>query len=184
MAHTKRHKKSKSARKRTMRTNKKHQELYSKNRKRNSIIRNIRMGRSTFNRLGGGSSGYIRKDGFQQGGASQFIGSPWTVSNNPNTGNYFAPSPLGVGTGNVPKFNDGQPLNHGARWPTQLGPQLAKSEHRVLEACLLGIDGRAVFALFDEALKQFDFVFGRNFFFGSAFGLSQQDGRFDCAQSL
>jgi len=128
MAHTKRHKKSKSARKRTMRTNKKHQELYSKNKKRNSIIRNIRMGRSTFNRLGGGNnnSGYIRKDGFQQGGASQFIGSPWTVSNNPNTGNYFAPSQLGVGSGNVPKFNDGQPLNHGARWPTQLGPQLAK----------------------------------------------------------
>ena len=78
MAHTKRHKKSKSARKRTMRTNKKHQELYSKNKKRNSIIRNIRMGRSTFNRLGGGNnnSSYIRKDGFQQGGASQFIGSP------------------------------------------------------------------------------------------------------------
>jgi len=126
MAHTKRHKKSKSARKRTMRTNKKHQELYSKNKKRNSIIRNIRMGRSTFNRLGGG--GYIRKDGYksQEGGASTFIGSPWTVSNNPNTGNYFAPSPLGVGTGNVPKFEDGQPINHGARWPTQNGPQLAK----------------------------------------------------------
>jgi len=132
MAHTKRYKKSKSTRKRTMRTNasssKKHKDLYARNKKRNSIIRNIRMGRSTFNRLGGGNnnSGYIRKDGFQQGGASQFIGSPWTVSNNPNTGNYFAPSPLGVGTGNVPKFEDGQPINHGARWPTQNGPQLAK----------------------------------------------------------
>lgn len=134
MTHTKKHKKSKSTRRRTLRTtaassSKKHQELYAKNKKRNSIIRNIRMGRSTFNRLGGG--GYIRKDGYnsQKGGSgyiSQFIGSPWTVSNNPNTGNYFAPSPLGVGTGNVPKFDDGQPINHGARWPTQLGPQLAK----------------------------------------------------------
>lgn len=114
-----------------MRTNtsssKKHQYLYARNKKRNSIIRNIRMGRSTFNRLGGGG-GYIRKDGYkcQKGGASPFIGSPWTVSNNPNTGNYFAQSPLGVGTGNVPKFEDGQPINHGARWPTQNGPQLAK----------------------------------------------------------
>lgn len=129
MANTKRYKKSKSTRKRTMRTNasssKKHKDLYARNKKRNSIIRNIRMGRSTFNRLGGA---YIRKDGYksQEGGASQFIGSPWTVSNNPNTGNYFAQSPLGVGTGNVPKFEDGQPINHGARWPTQLGPQLAK----------------------------------------------------------
>ena len=135
MAHTKRYKKSKSARKRTLRTNassasssKKHQDLYARNKKRNSIIRNIKMGRSTFNRLGGGGGGYIRKDGYkyQEGGASPFIGSPWTVSNNPNTGNYFAPSPLGVGTGNVPRFEDGQSINHGARWPTQLGPQLAK----------------------------------------------------------
>lgn len=132
MVHTKRHKKIKSTRKRTLRTSasssKKHQFLYARNKKRNSMIRNIRMGRSTFNRLGGGNSGYIRKDGFQQGGSgiSQFIGSPWTVSDNSNTGNYFAPSPLGVGTGNVPKFDDGQPMNHGARWPTQLGPQLAK----------------------------------------------------------
>jgi hypothetical protein len=135
MSHTKKHKKSKSTRRRTLRTtaassSKKHQELYAKNKKRNSIIRNIRMGRSTFNRLGGGG-GYIRKDGYntQKGGSgyiSQFIGSPWTVSNNPNTGNYFAPSPLGVGTGNVPKFDDGQPLNNGARWPTQLGNQLPK----------------------------------------------------------
>ena len=145
MTHTKRHKKSKSARKRTLRTNtsssKKYQNSYARNKKRNSIIRNIRMGRSTFNRLGGG---HIRKDGgggytdrgrmdyvelaSQNGGGyiSQFIGSPWTVSNNLNTGNYFAPSPLGVGTGNVPKFEDGQPINHGARWPTQNGPQLAK----------------------------------------------------------
>jgi hypothetical protein len=55
------------------------------------------------------------------------VGSPWTVSNNSNTGNYFAPSPLGVGTGLVPKFEDGLPLNHGgAKYPTQLGPQVAK----------------------------------------------------------
>ena len=134
MAHTKRYKKSKSTRKRTMRTNtsssNKHKDLYARNKKRTSIIRNIRMGRSTFNRLGGGGGGggYIRKDGYkyQEGGASQFIGSPWTVSNNPNTGNYFAPSPLGVGTGNVSRFEDGQSINHGARWPTQNGPQLAK----------------------------------------------------------
>jgi hypothetical protein len=130
MTHTKRYKKSKSARKRTLRTNtnssKKYQESYARNKKRNSVIRNIRMGRSTFDRLGGG--GYIPKDGYnyQKGGTSQFIGYPWTVSNSPNTGNYFAPSPLGVGTGNVPKFDDGQPINHGARWPTQLGTQLAK----------------------------------------------------------
>jgi len=136
MTQTKKYKKSKrSTRNRTLRTNasssKKHQESYARNKKRNSIIRNIRMGRSTFNRLGGG--GYIRKDGggykSQKGGSgyiSQFIGSPWTVSNNPNTGNYFAPSPLGVGTGLVPKFEDGQPINNGARWPTQLGTQLHK----------------------------------------------------------
>ena len=131
MTSTKKYKKSKSAKRRThsrMSSSKRRAELYAKNNKRNSIIRNIRMGRSTFTRLGGGS--YIRRDGGytnqQEGGGSQFVGSPWSVSNNPNTGNYFAPSPLGVGTGNVPKFNDGQPLNHGARWPTQLGPQLAK----------------------------------------------------------
>ena len=132
MANTKKYKKytNRNAKRRTnsrMSSNKKYQELYSKNKKRNSIIRNIRMGRATFNRLGGGS--YVRKDGgysCQQGGSSQFVGSPWTVSNNPNTGNYFAPSPLGVGTGNVPRFDDGQSINHGARWPTQNGPQLAK----------------------------------------------------------
>ena len=84
------------------------------------------MGRATFNRLGGGS--YVRKDGgysCQQGGSSQFVGSPWSVSNNPNTGNYFAPSPLGVGTGVVPKFDNGLPL-YPAKFPTQLGPQVAK----------------------------------------------------------
>jgi hypothetical protein len=140
-SNTKKYKKSKSksAKKRTLRargrTNKNYPKLYADNRKRNNIIRNIRMGQSTFNRLGGGGGGpscesYVRKDGYSQSGGggyiSQFIGNPWTVSNNPNTGNYFAPSPLGVGTGNVPRFDDGQPLNNGARWPTQLGNQLHK----------------------------------------------------------
>ena len=130
MTSTKKYKKSKSAKRRThsrMSSSKRRAELYAKNKKRNSIIRNIRMGRSTFNRLGGGS--YMRRDGYtsqQQGGSSQFVGSPWTVSNNPNTGNYFSPSPLGVGSGLVPKFETGQPINHGERFPTQLGPQLSK----------------------------------------------------------
>ena len=134
MANTKKYKKStnKNVKRRThsrMSSSKKHQELYAKNKKRNSIIRNIRMGRSTFNRLGGGVGSYMRRDGFtQQGGSSPFVGSPWTVSNNPNTGNYFAPSLLGIeGGGLLPKFDDGQPLSRGGeRWPTQLGPQLAK----------------------------------------------------------
>ena len=127
MANTKKYKKSRNTKKRThnnrMSSNKKHQELYSKNKKRNSIIRNIRMGRATFTRLGG--AGYMHKDGgytCQQGGSSQFVGAPWTVS---NSGNYFAPSPLGVGTGVVPKFDNGLPL-YPAKFPTQLGPQVAK----------------------------------------------------------
>jgi len=131
MANTKKYKKSRNTKKRThknrMSANKRQADLYTKNKKRNNIIRNIRMGRSTFNRLGGGS--YMRRDGYtsqQQGGSSQFVGSPWTVSNNPNTGNYFSPSPLGVGSGLVPKFETGQPVNHGERFPTQLGPQLSK----------------------------------------------------------
>ena len=132
MANTKKYKKStnKNVKRRThsrMSSSKKHQELYAKNKKRNSIIRNIRMGRTTFNRIGG--AGYMRKDGggytCQQGGSSQFVGAPWTVSNNPNTGNYFALSPLGVGTELVPKFDNGQPL-YPAKFPTQLGPQVAK----------------------------------------------------------
>ena len=130
---TKKYKKSRNTKKRThnnrMSASKRQAELYIKNKKRNSIIRNIRMGRSTFNRLGGGVGSYMRRDGFtQQGGSSPFVGSPWTVSNNPNTGNYFAPSLLGIeGGGLLPKFDDGQPLSRGGeRWPTQLGPQLAK----------------------------------------------------------
>lgn len=130
MANTKKYKKTRNTKKRTynnrMSSSKKHQELYAKNKKRNSIIRNIRMGRATFSRLGGGS--YMRKDGgytCQQGGSSQFVGAPWSVSNNPNTGNYFAQSPLGVGTGVVPKFDNGLPI-YPAKFPTQLGPQVAK----------------------------------------------------------
>ena len=131
MANTKKYKKStnRNAKRRTysrMSSSKKHQELYAKNKKRNNIIRNIRMGRATFNRIGG--AGYMRKDGgytCQQGGSSQFVGAPWTVSNNPNPGNYFAQSPLGVGTELVPKFDNGLPL-YPAKFPTQLGPQVAK----------------------------------------------------------
>ena len=130
---TKKYKKSRNTKKRThnnrISASKRQAELYTKNKKLNNIMRNIRMGRSTFNRLGGGVGNYMRRDGFtQQGGSSPFVGSPWTVSNNPNTGNYFAPSSLGIeGGGLLPKFEDGQPLSRGGeRWPTQLGPQLAK----------------------------------------------------------
>ena len=139
MANTKKYKKytNRNAKRRThsrMSSSKKHQELYTKNKKRNSIIRNIRMGRATFSRLGGGGS-YLRKDGggcsCQRGGSigtefiSQFVGKPWTVSNNPNTGNYFRLSPLGDGTELVPKLDNGQPL-FPAKFPTQLGPQVPK----------------------------------------------------------
>jgi hypothetical protein len=54
---------------------------------------------------------------------SQFIGKPWTTDSIGR--NYFALSPKGVGTGLVPTFDDGRPLGN-ARYPTQLGPQLAK----------------------------------------------------------
>ena len=84
-------------------------EQIKQNRRRNKMIRNIRMGRI---RQGGGG-GFI----------SQFIGKPWTPDSLGS--NYFALSPKGVGTGVVPKFDDGQPLGS-ARYPTQLGPQLAK----------------------------------------------------------
>jgi len=90
-------------------------EIFNRNKKRNRMIRNIRMGRSTFNRMYGGQS------------SSQFVGPPWSPFGNPNTGNFFAPSPNGVGgTGVVvPKLDDGQPLPPGnARFPTQLGPQM------------------------------------------------------------
>ena len=87
-------------------------EQIKQNRRRNKMIRNIRMGR-------------IYRGSGQTGGGnfvSQFIGKPWTPD---SLGNYFALSPKGVGTGVVPKFDDGRPLGS-ARYPTQLGPQLAK----------------------------------------------------------
>lgn len=88
-------------------------EQVKQNRMRNKMVRNIRMGR--IYRGGGGTSG----GGF----ISQFIGKPWSTDTIGR--NYFALSPKGVGTGLVPKFNDGQPLGN-ARFPTQLGPQVAK----------------------------------------------------------
>ena len=87
-------------------------EQIKQNRRRNKMIRNIRMGR-------------IYRGSGQTGGGnfvSQFIGKPWTPD---SLGNYFALSPKGVGTGVVPKFDDGRPLGS-ARYPTQLGPQLSK----------------------------------------------------------
>jgi len=102
-------------------------EIFNRNKKRNRMIHNIRMGRSTFSRIYGGKN---TVDSYKQaGGASPFVGQPWSPSGNANTGNYFALSPNGVGgTGVVvPKLDDGQPLPPGnARFPTQLGPQLMK----------------------------------------------------------
>lgn len=113
-------------------------EIFNRNKKRNRMIRNIRMGRSTFNRMYGGQTeerpgrpgqlgGHRQAVEPQLGGSSQFVGPPWSPFGNPNTGNYFAPSPNGVGgTGVVvPKLDDGQPLPPvNARFPTQLGPQM------------------------------------------------------------
>lgn len=87
-------------------------EQIKQNRRRNKMVRNIRMGRV---RQSGG--------GFMSQSMSQFIGKPWTPDSIGR--NYFALSPKGVGTGLVPKFDDGRPLGN-ARYPTQLGPQLAK----------------------------------------------------------
>jgi len=112
-------------------------EIFNRNKKRNRMIRNIRMGRSTFNRMYGGqkeekpAGGGTRPVSVVQqlGGSSPFVGQPWSPSGSANTGNYFALSPNGVGgTGVVvPKLDDGQPLPPGnARFPTQLGPQLMK----------------------------------------------------------
>jgi len=92
-------------------------EQVKQNRMRNKMIRNVRMGR--VHRVGGAQTG-----GRLFGSISQFLGKPWS-SEPGNTGKYFALSPKGVGTGIVPKFDDGQPLGN-ARFPTQLGPQLAK----------------------------------------------------------
>ena len=102
-------------------------EQIKQNRMRNKMIRNIRMGRI---HRGGGGVGYstVSQTGGGGGGGSngfisQFIGKPWTTDSIGR--NYFALSPKGVGTGVVPKFDDGQPLGN-ARYPTQLGPQVAK----------------------------------------------------------
>ena len=93
-------------------------EQVKQNRRRNRMIRNLRMGRIYGGQRGGSNN--------QTGGksfVSQFIGKPWTPDSLGS--NYFSLSPKGVGTGVVPKFDDGQPLGS-ARYPTQLGPQLAK----------------------------------------------------------
>ena len=90
-------------------------EQIKQNRMRNKMVRNIRMGRV---RQGGGGQ-MVGGGGF----VSQFIGKPWTPDSLGS--NYFALSPKGVGTGNVPRFDDGRSLGN-ARYPTQLGPQLAK----------------------------------------------------------
>lgn len=92
-------------------------EQIKQNRRRNKMVRNIRMGR--VRQSGGGGGQMIGGRGFM----SQFIGKPWSPDSIGR--NYFALSPKGVGTGVVPKFDDGRPLGN-ARYPTQLGPQLAK----------------------------------------------------------
>ena len=89
-------------------------EQIKQNRRRNKMVRNIRMGR--VRQSGGGFMSMSQS-------MSQFIGKPWTTDSIGR--NYFALSPKGVGTGLVPKFDDGRPLGN-ARYPTQLGPQLAK----------------------------------------------------------
>lgn len=108
--HGKKHKTQRKSRARAAAT----MEQIKQNRMRNKMVRNIRMGRI---RQGGG--GQMVGGGF----VSQFIGKPWTPDSLGS--NYFALSPKGVGTGVVPKFDDGRPLGN-ARYPTQLGPQLAK----------------------------------------------------------
>lgn len=94
------------------------------NRLRNKIIRNIRMGR-IYGGSGGSSSSGRQMVGGKGDFVSQFIGKPWTPDSNSLGSNHFALSPKGVGTGVVPHFDDGQSLG-GARYPTQLGPQLPK----------------------------------------------------------
>ena len=89
-------------------------EQIKQNRRRNKMVRNIRMGR--VRQSGGGFMSMSQS-------MSQFIGKPWTTDSIGR--NYFALSSKGVGTGLVPTFDDGRPLGN-ARYPTQLGPQLAK----------------------------------------------------------
>ena len=102
-------------------------EQVKQNRMRNKMVRNIRMGRvhqGGGGSCGGGSCG--GGSGQMTGGGeffSQFIGKPWSTDSIGR--NYFALSPKGVGTGVVPKFDDGRPL-YNARFATQLGPQVPK----------------------------------------------------------
>ena len=103
-------------------------EQVKQNRMRNKMVRNIRMGRvhqgGGGGSCGGGSCG--GGNGQMTGGGgffSQFIGKPWTPDS--LRGNFFSLSPKGVGTGHVPKFDDGRPL-YNARFATQLGPQVPK----------------------------------------------------------
>jgi len=92
-------------------------EQKKQNRRRNKMIRNIRMGRiyrgGDNQMVGGGGGGFV----------SQFIGKPWTPDSLGR--NYFALSPKGVGPGIIPTFDNRQALGS-ARYPTELGPQLAK----------------------------------------------------------
>ena len=90
-------------------------EQIKKNRMRNKMIRNIRMGRI---RQSGGSQ-MVGGRGF----ISQFIGKPWSTDSIGR--NYFDLSPKGVGTGVVPRFDDGRPL-YNARFATQLGAPVPK----------------------------------------------------------
>jgi hypothetical protein len=91
-------------------------EQVKQNRMRNKMVRNIRMGRV---HQSGGGGDQMAGGGF----FSQFIGKPWTPDS--LHGNFFSFSPKGVGTGHVPKFDDGRPL-YNARFATQLGPQVPK----------------------------------------------------------
>lgn len=95
-------------------------EQIKQNRLRNKMVRNIRMGRVY--QGGGSGSGQMAGGGFM----SQFIGKPWSPG---SIGNYFSLSPKGVGTGHVPKFDDGRPL-YNARFATQLGAQVPKLGQR------------------------------------------------------
>ena len=98
-------------------------EQVKQNRMRNKMVRNIRMGRV---HQGGGGGSCGGGSGQMTGGGeffSQFIGKPWTPDS--LRGNFFSLSPKGVGTGHVPKFDDGRPL-YNARFATQLGPQVPK----------------------------------------------------------
>ena len=90
-------------------------EQIKKNRMRNKMIRNIRMGR--IRQSGGGQM--VGGRGF----ISQFIGKPWSTDSIGR--NYFDLSPKGVGTGVVPRFDDGRPL-YNARFATQLGAPVPK----------------------------------------------------------